>query len=230
MFMFYDGPTPPAGLFKDFDDIQELFGTTKTKSYYDMSQEAGGAAIVGFGNSFRETTVPNLPEDQMVDFFSYYWDQFYNATFINGLQDLDVQVTGFDPQPLSVRIAEASQRQGGNALGLDPNHGDRIWIENNLLWTNPLCNDRCPQQSEDLSSKLLAYQKSKYAGVPATNYKSGDLSFTNYNPLFLNDVAPNQDVYSSYGQTNLQRLKEVKQKYDPNGFLTTRQGGFKLPA
>lgn len=228
--MFYDGPTPPASVFKDFDDIQELFSDTKTKTYYEMSQEAGGAAIVGFGNSFRETTVPNLPEDEMVDFFEYYWNQFYNATFINGLQDLDVQVTGFDPQPLSVRIAQASQKQGGNVYGLDPNNGDRIWIENNLLWTNPTCNDKCPEQSEALSDALLAYQKQKYGNILPTNYKSGDPNYVKYNPGFCNDLAPNQDFFGSLPPANLARLKSIKKKYDPMGFFTTRQGGFKLPA
>jgi hypothetical protein len=174
MFMFYDGPTPPDGLFKDFDDVEELLSTTGTKSYFEMSQEAGGAALTGFGNSFRETTFPNLPEDDMVEFFSYYWDHFYNATFVNGLQDLDVQITGFDPQPLSVKIAQASQKQGGNVYGLNPDHGDRVWIENNLLWTNPTCNERCPQQSEELSTMLLKYQREKYGNVLPTNYKSGD--------------------------------------------------------
>lgn len=46
----------------------------------------------------------------------------------------------------------------------------------------------------------------------------------------MNDAAPNQDVYSSYGQENLQKLQAAKQKYDPSGFFTNRQGGFKLPS
>jgi hypothetical protein len=51
-----------------------------------------------------------------------------------------------------------------------------------------------------------------------------------YNPLFMNDAAPYQDVYTSYGSTNLARLKAAKKTYDPTGFFTNRQGGFKLPA
>lgn len=56
------------------------------------------------------------------------------------------------------------------------------------------------------------------------------LTLFRYNPLFLNDVAPDQDVYSSYAPANLVRLQTIKKAYDPNGFFTTRQGGFKLPA
>lgn len=51
-----------------------------------------------------------------------------------------------------------------------------------------------------------------------------------YNPQFLNDAAPNQDVYTSYGSANLQRLQKIKKAYDPTGFFTERQGGFKLPS
>ena len=231
LFMFYDGPTPPPGVFDEFDAITALSDETKTQRYADVSQAAGGAAIVGFGNSFREVTYPNMPEDQMVEFFSHYYDATYNSTFLNGLESgLDIQITGFDPQPVSVRIARASAAQGGNALGLNPDHGDRIWFENNFLWANPTCQDRCPQYSKEISTALLAYQKQKYAGVAPTNYKSGDMSFTNYNPLFMNDVAPDQDPYTGYGATNLARLKAAKQAYDPTGFFTNRQGGFKLPA
>lgn len=228
MFMFYDGPTPPADLFKDFDDVQELFSTTKTKSYYDMSQEAGGAAITGFGNSFRETTVPNLEEDDMVAFYEYVFGKFQQAA--SSLQSLNIQVTGFDPQPLSVRIAEASQKQGGNVYGLDPNNGDRIWIENNMLWVNPGCNDACPQESKEISDAILQYQKDKYADELPTNYKSGDPDQAKFAPLFMNDIAPDQDFYGNLPPENLARLKQIKQKYDGGNFFGTRQGGFKLPA
>lgn len=230
MFMFYDGPSPPPGVFDEFDAIDSLVDETGTKRYYEVAQSAGGAALVGFGNSFREITYPNLPEDQMVDFLSHYYNQSFKAQFIDGLESLDVQLTGFVPQPLSIRIARASQAQGGNALSLNPDHGDRIWVENDFLWANPTCQDRCPEYSKEVSEELLAYQKKTYGGVPPTNYKSGDLNWVNYNPLFMNDAAPDQDVYSSYGTDSLEKLKQVKQKYDPTGFFTTRQGGFKLPA
>ncbi|GIZ49729.1 hypothetical protein CKM354_001275600 [Cercospora kikuchii] len=231
MFMFYDGPTPPPGLFDEFDAIPSLFSETGTKRYAEVAESAGGAAIVGFGNSFRVITYPNLPEDQQVEFFSHYYDATYNKTFIDGLESgLDIQITGFDPQPVSVRIAEASQRQGGNALDLRPEYGDRIWFENNFLWANPLCQDRCPKYSEELSESLLAYHKENYAGIAPTNYQSGDVETISYNPLFMNDAAPNQDVYSSYGAESLARLQAAKRQYDPSGFFTNRQGGFKLPA
>lgn len=178
MFLFYDGPTPPPSVFADFDAIPHLQSTTETRSYASMSQQAGGASLVGFGNSFREVTYPNMAnEDAMVTFFDQYFNETFKDTFINGLRDLDVQITGFDPQPVSVRIAEASVRQGGNALGLDPRHGDRIWFENNLLWASPLCNERCPAQSKALSDRLLAWQKRQYPNMRPSNFQGGDLEY-----------------------------------------------------
>lgn len=48
----------------------------------------------------------------------------------------------------------------------------------------------------------------------------------------MNDAAPDQNdaIYNSYGSDNIARLKAVKAAYDPTGFFTNRQGGFKLPA
>jgi len=186
--------------------------------------------MTGFGNSFRVNTVPNLPHDQMVEYLGAYYNITQSQSFNDSLTNVDIQLMGFDIQPLSVAIAKASQAQGGNALGLDPAHGDRIWVENDLLWVNQLCDQACPEYSRHMADEALAYQKQHYAGVPPTNYQSGDLDFISYNPLFMNDAAPYQDVYSSYGSKNLARLQAVKRAYDPSGFLTTRQGGFKLPA
>jgi len=177
-FFFYDGPTPPAGVFDEFDAIPSLSDSTGTMSYYELTQMAGGAApIPGFGASFREDTYPNLPTPNMTDFYGIVWDKMNSESFKNSLRPLDVQIMGFDPQPVSVRIARASNAQGGNALGLDPNNGDRIWIENNFLWLNSNCDEKCPSFSQSVSDDIKATQKQTYGGMKPTNYQSGDVSF-----------------------------------------------------
>ena len=59
---------------------------------------------------------------------------------------------------------------------------------------------------------------------------STDRACDSYNPLFMNDAGPTQDVYTSYGPETLAKMKAAKAKYDPKGFFTNRQGVFKLPA
>lgn len=48
---------------------------------------------------------------------------------------------------------------------------------------------------------------------------------------FANDAGYFQDVIKSYGAANVQKLKQVANKYDPQGiFKDIMPGGFKLPA
>ena len=177
-FFFYDGPTPPASVFAAFDAIDSVADSTKTQTYHSLSESAGGADLTGFGNSFRASTFPNLPTDEMVKFY----DKLFNLTYAQSLDDsltnVDAQILGYDPQPLSVHVTNASQAQGGNALGFDPANGDRIWIEHNMLWLNQLCDQKCPQYAANVADAITTYQKKTFAGVKPTNYKSGDVSFT----------------------------------------------------
>jgi hypothetical protein len=131
----------------------------------------------GFGNSFREDTYPNLEPQPMSEFLETVWDKVSAISFKISLRLFETHVMGFVPQPLSKRIAEASQAQGGNALGLDPKHGDRIWIENNFLWATPGCHEKCPEYSREVSDDIKAYHKTHYANSTPTNYESGDLNY-----------------------------------------------------
>ena len=178
IFFFYDGPKPPADVFAAFDAISSLTDDTKTRTYADLSQEEGGADLTGFGNSFRANTFPNLPTNEMVQFYDKLFNLSFSQSLDDSLKNLDAQVLGYDPQPLSVRVTKASQAQGGNALGFDPANGDRIWIEHNALWVNQLCDKKCPQYANSVADAIATFQKKTFPGIKPTNYKSGDVSFT----------------------------------------------------
>lgn len=46
---------------------------------------------------------------------------------------------------------------------------------------------------------------------------------------YLNDAGPDQAVFQGYGAGNLQRLRDISKKYDPEGvFQKLLPGGFKL--
>lgn len=44
----------------------------------------------------------------------------------------------------------------------------------------------------------------------------------------MNDAMYDQTVLQSYGHENYRRLKSIAKDVDPDGFLATRQGGFKF--
>lgn len=186
IFFFYDGPTPPSGIFDDFDAISHVTDDTSTKTYSALTSEAGGANLTGFGNSFRADTFPNLPVDDMTDFYMYAYNVSKEQSLSDSLTNLDIQILGFDPQPLSTVIAKASNAQGSNALGLDPKNGDRVWIEYDLVWLNQLCDAKCPTFQANVANQLNQYSKSKYGGKKPTNYRSGNVDFISWVRQLMN--------------------------------------------
>lgn len=44
----------------------------------------------------------------------------------------------------------------------------------------------------------------------------------------MNNAMYRQDVLRSYGNATSRRLEAIRRRYDPTGFFSRRQGGFKL--
>ncbi|OOF95626.1 hypothetical protein ASPCADRAFT_506521 [Aspergillus carbonarius ITEM 5010] len=225
LFFFYDGANPPANAFVGLDKIESLFSTTKAQSYTELTNEAGGAKIYGINAAARVNTFPNMPPAQMAQLLETHWTTYQSMIKNDSSRNLDIQIGTFTPQPLSVRIARASTERGGNALGLDPNNGDRFWFENDLIWINPVCNDACPEYLRQVADTALEFFEKTLKGTKPTNWKSGNVDWVSVNPLFMNDAADYQDVYASYGSANQARLENIAKTYDPNQFMF-RQGGW----
>ncbi|KAM4057732.1 FAD binding domain-containing protein [Hirsutella rhossiliensis] len=230
VFFFYDGPRPPAGVFDEFNAIPHLASDTESKSYLSLTREALGGDMKGLRFQIRENTFPNMPMPAMLSFLNDHFQEVLKLTTAGALADLiDIRLLTFAVQPMPRGIAEASRRVGGgNALGLVPGHGDRLWIEYDLAWTSPLCDKKCPAFLKKTAETMLRRHKQEYADIPPTNYVGGDLGFASYNPIFMNDAMADQNVLQSYGDGTYQRLKAIHQDYDPDGFFSTRQGGFKF--
>ncbi|CAK43952.1 FAD-binding domain-containing protein [Aspergillus niger ATCC 13496] len=225
VFFFYDGAKPSTNAFVGLDNIEALIDSTKTTTYTDLTNEAGGAKIYGINAAIRVNTFPNMPSQQMTQLLENHWTTYQSMIKNDSSKNLDIQIGTFTPQPLSVRIARASNKAGGNALGLDPANGDRVWIENDLIWVNPVCNDACPEYLRQVGDTVKEAFNNTLLGTKPTNYQSGDVDWISSNPLFMNDAADYQDVYGSYGPTNKARLASIAKAYDPTGFMF-RQGGW----
>ena len=101
-------------------------------------------------------------------------------------------------------------------------------MEYDMSWLNPDCDADCPSYIETMVNSIKSYQQSTYGGMTPTNYKSGDISWSSYNPIFPNDGMFDQKVYQSFGNSTYQQLKTIQQRRDPKGFFSQRQGGFKF--
>ncbi|KAL8733401.1 MAG: hypothetical protein Q9181_003609 [Wetmoreana brouardii] len=116
-------------------------------------------------------------------------------------------------QPISASVVHAGNRRGGNALGLQAT-GQTWFALDTAHWS----------ADDDVAIHNAT------RGILA---RIEDITKTDGNHLpyrFMNDASYDQDVIGSYGAANVQRLKAVQEKYDPDRvFQTLVPGGFKLP-
>ncbi|KAF2183516.1 FAD-binding domain-containing protein, partial [Zopfia rhizophila CBS 207.26] len=118
-------------------------------------------------------------------------------------------------QPITKHnIAQGSAR-GGNALGITEDRAPMIWLVMANSWLN----------AEDDEAAQAAGQRVVDRGQTLARELGLFEPF-----LYLNDAADNQDPIATYGEENIRKLHEVKQKYDKTGtFDRLLPGGFKLP-
>ncbi|KAK2616288.1 hypothetical protein QQS21_000722 [Conoideocrella luteorostrata] len=229
VFYFYDGLQVPAGVFDEFNAVKSLTDDTKVKSYPEMAQEVLGGEYEALRFQIRENTFPNMPPTQMKLFLNDHFNLMKKKSQEAALKDLlDFKLFSFAIQPMPRGIAKASQDAGGDALGLRPENGDRVWIEYDIAWLSPLCDGKCPPYFANVVDQHHDLHKEKYSGIYPTNYESGDLEYLSYNPIFMNDAMEGQDVLRSYGNETYARLLSTHEAYDPHGFFAERQGGFKF--
>ncbi|OAA34241.1 FAD-binding, type 2 [Metarhizium rileyi] len=230
VFFFYDGPVPRTNAFDDFHSIPSLSDDTRKRTYTDLTKEVSGGDMKGLRFQIRENTFPNMPAPEMNSFMNDHFDLLVKELTAAAVTDLlDFKLFSFAIQPMPRGIARASLDNGGpNALGLVPEHGDRIWMEYDIAWLNPFCDQKCPEFFEKLVQSQHTLHREKYSGIHPTNYQSGDLDFLSYNPIFMNDAMQGQDVLRSYGNETYARLSSIREAYDPQNFFSDRQAGFKF--
>ncbi|KAJ9150677.1 FAD-binding, type 2 [Pleurostoma richardsiae] len=227
VFFFYDAASPAGGIFDAFDAIEELSDDAKARTYEDLTQIDLAGKVEGLRFQIRENTFPNMPLANMSAFLDEHFDMLETATAAGALSDfLDLRIFTTAIQPMTHLITRASSASGGNALGLSPETGDRLWIEYDLAWLSSACDSNCPAYLEEVATSLHNLHAQNYSGIYPTNYESGDLSYISYNPLFMNDAMYDQPVLQSYGEATYQKLKSTHAKYDPEGFFSQRQKGF----
>lgn len=117
-------------------------------------------------------------------------------------------------QAITVPAMEKMQQNGGNALGLDLKEGPVYICNLAIMWTDAADNDR-----------IFKFSNTLYGLINAEAVKRG----LSNDYIYMNYASPWQDVISSYGAGNKQRLKKVGALYDPTSvFQRLQPGYFKL--
>jgi hypothetical protein len=117
-------------------------------------------------------------------------------------------------QPITAGALSAMQKNGGNALGLDPSGGPYFVLNFNAAWNNAIDE---PEFHRVISTIIrLIRAEGRARGL--------DNDF-----VYLNYASEYQDPIGSYGAANKARLQTVSRKYDPaQVFQKLQPGGFKL--
>lgn len=117
-------------------------------------------------------------------------------------------------QPFPRVFTDHSIQRGGNVLGLDRVKDNSILLSFILTWDDPAQDQINRQISNNVLGNVTAYTKSVEAFRPWQ---------------YLNYAFEDQDPIGSYGEENVDYLKAVSRKYDPEQtFQKLIPGGWKL--
>ena len=76
VFLFYNGETPPPGVFDNFNAISALTDSVKTQSYASMVSAGDSFSVYGFRYLIRGATLPNLPAPQGSDLYNQHYNDW----------------------------------------------------------------------------------------------------------------------------------------------------------
>ncbi|KJY00493.1 hypothetical protein TI39_contig327g00015 [Zymoseptoria brevis] len=122
--------------------------------------------------------------------------------------------TAITLQPLPQILTSKGAKNGGNVLGFTREDGNVVNAILTTYWNDAADDDRVHGESQRLIQE--AQKMAKKAKV-------------NIRALYLNYAAKWQDPIGGYGEDEVQFLKEMSTKYDPNGvFQNGIPGGYKV--
>lgn len=144
--------------------------------------------------------------------FSFLVQTFYEL--LPSIQDAAGLLPAISIQAITEGQLAGMQQNGGNALGLKPAGGPYFIMNIGTMWNNTADDARILKFNSDIIKRVKAEAQSKG--------KDNDFIYMNYGSQF-------QDVVSSYGTANKNKLISISKKYDPSGvFQRLQPGYFKL--
>ena len=215
LFLFYDGPVVPEGIFKNFTDAHPILDTTKVQPYAKLMAGSNWVVLPASVVMIATETVP-LPSvadgDDIMDVLHGHWRNMTDTTqLVPGI------VSSIAFQPFPKRIAQAALDRGGDLIDVDPDV-DRLIIEMNYAFS--LRSDY---------EKLDGIMQETYGGLRerVIGYVQEARLPDVYCPLFMNYAYYRQDYWGRLKPENAEFAHAVAEQVDPAGFFRNRTGGWK---
>lgn len=215
LFLFYDGPTPPANVFANFTSIPYVVADVRTRSYLDLLQYNNNFILKGSIYTIGTETTP-LPskargKEVMESYHKHWADTAGNVSSVLG------SIASVAYQPLPKLISTQTQKYGGNLMDFGDDV-DRIVMEFDYSYLFAW-DDRTVERATQLLYGGMGDLVTKFIG-------EGKLEDA-YRPLFMNDAYLKQDFWARLKDGEW--AKRVAESVDPERFLPKRMaGGFFL--
>ena len=203
----YGKPIEDAPVFADFNAIPYVQSTTAIQFQSNITITMNGDLPDGARETYWDVS---FKLDRGL--FTYLVNTFYEL--LPAIVDAAGLLPTISIQAITEGQLTGMQKKGGNALGLDPAGGPYFIMNMGTMWNDPADDDRILKFHSDVIKRVKAEAKSK--GL------DNDFIYQNYASQF-------QDVFSSYGKKNQEKLAAISKKYDPTQvFQKLQPGYFKL--
>ncbi|KAF1911693.1 hypothetical protein BDU57DRAFT_506268 [Ampelomyces quisqualis] len=215
LFLFYDGPSPPAGIFDNFTDVNPLLDTTRTRTYADLMALSNWVIVKASVVDIATETIP-IPSaensEEVMETLHNHWRNISSTTLlVPGI------VASIAWQPFPKRIAAKARALSPDLIDVDPSV-DRFIVEMNYAFL--------PQ---GLYEEMADTMEATYTGVRqrVLNWQDEGKLPQAYLPLFMNYGFYRQDYFGRLRPESRALAKRVSGEVDPKGFFRDRTGGWK---
>lgn len=212
--MFYNGNDTTPEFFANFSSpILE----PATDSYGPMTGMGAAATLMSEGT------------DQIEGFHEAWWFftiqanreamQLVHDTYLSMITeyfaDVDIWITGLAMNIISKEYVLAGIANGGpDPMGLDPELAPYIMFEESITWYEASDDDTVDAFYAAFNANITAQLEPLNVMTPF---------------VYLNDANGAQDVFGGYPAENVEKLKEIRAKYDPDMVYTNLMyGGWKV--
>ncbi|KZW00684.1 FAD binding domain-containing protein [Exidia glandulosa HHB12029] len=221
MFLFYDGPTPPAGVFDMFTSLQPGVNSAKTRSYYDLLSFNDWAIVKGsvYTIATETTTLPtaefaDVADTHLTNCFNHWKNVSNSIAEVPGL----IASVAFQPYPAQFARKAKAVDPSGDLLALDDS-ADRIIFEFDYSYL-PGLGAQNDVKVDDATVRLYSGMKD-IVDTAVADRRIPDA----YRPLFMNDGYFRQDYWGRIAPESRELVQRVSAAVDPNQFFKTRTAG-----
>ncbi|GAB1522844.1 hypothetical protein RhiTH_005969 [Rhizoctonia solani] len=209
-YTFYSEPvTAPPPAIQPFFNVPTTVNTVGVKTVKQAVDELGTGDVNGLRQDMRAYSIR-----ANADLYKQLVDHCHSITAELGSTPGWGSAIIF--QPISNSMIRASDRKGGNVLGLEPADDPLILVSYQFTWELPQDDEKAYAAANRIIAESMDIAKSQN--------RLGRYVYLNY-------ASTNQKPIESYGSDQVEFLQKVKAKYDPHRvFEKLCPGGFKVPS